>query len=52
MNATTIIHFPKPVKSVSNPAATISNDKKTVTLKYAIFDIFEKADKAALTVDY
>lgn len=52
MNATTIIHFPKPVKSVSNPAATISDDKKTVTLKYAIFDIFENAEKAALTVTY
>jgi hypothetical protein len=35
---TTVYHFDKKVKKVSNENAVISNDKKTVTIKYYIFD--------------
>lgn len=52
MKATTIVHLPRAVKSVSNAEATLSADKKTVTLKYNIFDIFDAPEKAELTIDY
>lgn len=35
---TTVYHFDKKVKKMSNEKAVLSNDKKTVTLKYFIFD--------------
>lgn len=35
---TMIYHFDKKVKNVSNDLATVSDDKKTVTMKYFLFD--------------
>ncbi|MCB0661821.1 MAG: hypothetical protein KDC24_03695 [Saprospiraceae bacterium] len=35
---TTVYHFDKKVKSMSNDKAELSDDKKTVTMKYYIFD--------------
>ena len=35
---TMVYHFDKKVKKVSNDLAAVSNDKKTVTMKYFLFD--------------
>lgn len=52
MKASTVVNLPRPAKSVSNAAATLSDDKKTVTLKYNIFDIFDAPEKAELNIEY
>lgn len=43
-------HFPKKVKSVSNPNAVIGEDKKTVTLPLALSDYMEQPEKTNLEV--
>jgi hypothetical protein len=52
MKASTVVNLPRPAKSVSNTAATLSADKKTVTLQYNIFDIFDAPEKAELNIEY
>lgn len=49
---TTKIEFPRPVKTVDNPLAKLSDDKKTVTLKYNLIDIFEKPDQFNYNIQY
>lgn len=43
-------HFPKKVKSVSNPAAVIGPDKKTVTVPFAMSDYMDEPEKTNLEV--
>lgn len=43
-------HFPREVKSVSNPDAVLSADKKTVTLKMSAIDCLDKPELAFLEV--
>ncbi len=43
-------HFPREVKSVSNPDATLSADGKTVTIPFPLADYFEQPDKMSLEV--
>lgn len=43
-------HFPKKIKSVSNPDAVLSADKKTLSLKLSLLDCLDKPDTANLTV--
>lgn len=50
--STTIIHLPKAAKSVSNPYATLSDDKKTVTLKLPISDYTERPEALNLKIEY
>jgi hypothetical protein len=38
-------HFPKPVKSVSNPDALFSADRKTITLEFPFTDYTENPEK-------
>lgn len=52
MTTTTIINLPAPVKSVSNPKAQLSDDKKTVTVKSIITEVMEKPEEAEYTVEY
>lgn len=43
-------HFPKKVKSVSNPDAVIGPDKKTVTVPFAMSDYMDEPEKTNLEV--
>lgn len=52
MTTTTIIKLPSAVKSVSNPKATLSADKKTVTLKTIVTSVMEKPEEAEYSVEY
>ncbi|HVU57488.1 MAG TPA: hypothetical protein VHD83_20635 [Puia sp.] len=49
---TTTIALPRPVKKVDNPLAKLSDDKKTVTIKYNLVDIFEKPDQFSYNIEY
>ncbi len=49
-NYTLKYHFPRKVKSVSNPDAMFSDDRKTVTVQYPFADYFENPDKLNLEV--
>ena len=44
--------LPRPVKKVSNPKAKLSDDKKTVSLKSNLMEIFTKPDDFAFTIEY
>lgn len=43
--------FPKPIKKVSDPAATLSNDKRTLTLTKTFIDYFKNPDLLDLEVE-
>ena len=43
-------HFPKPIKSVSNPEALFSDDRKTVTVRYPFAEYMENPEKLNLNV--
>jgi hypothetical protein len=49
---TTTIALPRPVKKVDNPLAKLSDDKKTVTIKYNLVDIFEKPEQFSYNIEY
>jgi hypothetical protein len=38
-------HFPRKVKSVSNPDALFSDDRKTITIPYSLVEYLEQPDK-------
>ena len=44
--------LPRPVKSVDNAKAKLSDDKKTVTLRTNLMEIFEKPEQFAFTIQY
>jgi hypothetical protein len=46
------VHLPRPAKKVSNPAATLSADKKTVTLKYNMAEVFQHPEKFEYSITY
>lgn len=52
MTTTTIIKLPAPAKTVSNAKATLSDDKRTVTIKSIITDLMEKPAEGAYTIEY
>ncbi len=45
-------HFPKPVKSVSNPDALYSADRKTITIQYPFTDYMDNPEKMNLTIAF
>ena len=49
---TTSIKLPRPAKNVSNPLLKLSDDKKTVTMKYNLLDLIDSPDKFAYTIEY
>jgi len=49
---TTTITLPRPVKKVDNPLAKLSEDKKTVTIKYNLVDVFEKPEQFGYNIEY
>lgn len=44
--------LPRPVKKVDNPKAKISDDKKSVSLRLNLMEIFEKPEQFAFTIEY
>ncbi|HOZ77798.1 MAG TPA: hypothetical protein PLY34_07365 [Ferruginibacter sp.] len=52
MTTTTIIKLPAPAKTVSNAKATLSDDKRTVTIKSIITDLMEKPTEGEYTIEY
>ena len=52
INYTTNITLPRPVKKVSNPTAKLSEDKKTVSLKYNIIDALDHPEQFEYTIEY
>ncbi|HXB06979.1 MAG TPA: hypothetical protein VNW04_07685 [Puia sp.] len=52
INYTTVIELPRPAKKISNPTAKLSDDKKTVTLKYNLIDALDHPEQFEYTIDY
>ncbi|MFI5157115.1 MAG: hypothetical protein ACHQEM_13070, partial [Chitinophagales bacterium] len=52
MPYTLVINLPRPVKKVDNALATLSPDKKTVTIKYNLTDVFQNPEKFEYTIAY
>ncbi|MGB8192760.1 MAG: hypothetical protein WCF67_12610 [Chitinophagaceae bacterium] len=44
--------LPRPAKRVDNPKAKLSDDKRTVTLRNNLMDIFTKPEQFAFTIEY
>lgn len=44
--------LPRPAKRVDNPKAKLSDDKKTVTLRNNLMEIFTKPEQFAFTIEY
>ena len=49
---TITIHLPKAAKKITNTFAVLSQDKKTVTIKYNLSDLLENPEKFAYTIEY
>jgi hypothetical protein len=49
---TTTIKFPRPIKNVDNSLAKLSEDKKTVTIKYNLIDVFDKPEQFGYNIEY
>jgi len=49
---TVTIHLPKPAKSVGNSLAKLSDDKKTVTIKYNLTELLEHPEKFEYSIEY
>jgi len=49
---TLTINLPRPVKKIDNALAKLSDDKKTVTIKYNLIEVFEHPEKFEYTIAY
>lgn len=49
---TTTIRLPRPAKKTENPLIKLSEDKRTVTLKYNLLDLFDQPEKFSFVVQY
>jgi hypothetical protein len=52
VNYTTTISLPRPVKNVDNPLAKLSDDKKTVTMKFNLIDVFKDPKQFNYKIEY
>jgi hypothetical protein len=52
MNYTLVVKLPRAVKKVSNATATLSADKKTVTMKSNLVDVLDKPELLEIKIDY
>lgn len=52
MPYTLVVNLPRPVKKIDNSLATLSPDKKTVTIKYNLTDVFDNPEKFEYTIAY
>jgi hypothetical protein len=49
---TTTIKFPRPIKKVDNTLAKLSEDKRTVTIKYNLVDVFDHPEQFGYSIEY
>jgi hypothetical protein len=49
---TTTITLPRPVKKVDNTLAKLSEDKKTVTIRYNLVEVFEHPEQFGYSIEY
>jgi hypothetical protein len=49
---TTTIRLPRPVKKFDNPLIKLSDDKKTITMKYDIMKMLETPEKFSYSIEY
>jgi hypothetical protein len=49
---TLTVNLPRPVKKVDNALAKISDDKKTVTIKYNIIEMLDNPQKFEYSIEY
>ena len=49
---TTTIKLPRPVKKADNPLIKLSEDKKTVTMRYNLLELLDTPDKFSYTLEY
>ena len=49
---TTVIKLPRPAKKTENALIKLSDDKKTVTLKYNLLDLFDHPEKFSYSVEF
>ncbi len=52
INYTTSLSLTRPVKKVENPLAKLSDDKKTVTIKFNLIDVLEHPEQFEYTISY
>ena len=52
INYTTTLSLPRPIKSTGNPLAKLSDDKKTVTMKFNLVDVLDHPDQFEYKVEY
>ena len=52
INYTTSIVLPRPVKKIDNPLAKLSDDKKTVSMKYNLMEVFDHPEKFNYSIEY
>ena len=52
MPYTLTVKLPRPVKKVDNALAKLSDDKKTVTIKYNLTEVFQNPEKFEYTISY
>ncbi|MEO5682858.1 MAG: hypothetical protein ABIQ88_09460 [Chitinophagaceae bacterium] len=52
MDYTLSVKLPNPAKKVTNSKATLSNDKKTVTVAADLMEVFEHPELLALDIEY
>jgi hypothetical protein len=49
---TLTINLPRPVKKIDNALSKLSDDKKMVTIKYNLIEVFEHPEKFEYTIAY
>jgi hypothetical protein len=49
---TLTVNLPRPVKKIDNALSKLSDDKKTVTIKYNLIEVFEHPEKFEYTIAY
>src|SRR5581483_5207010 len=52
INYTSTLTVPRPIKKVDNPLAKLSDDKKTVTMKFNLIEVFDHPEQFEYTVEY
>jgi hypothetical protein len=52
INYTTTITLPRPVKKIDNPLAKLSEDKKTVLLKFNLIEAFDHPENFGYNIEY
>ena len=52
INYTTTLSLPRAIKDAGNPLAKLSDDKKTVTMKFNLIDVFDHPEQFEYKVEY